>query len=150
MICNNFSDSAGSQFLHQSTITLTDKGSRVSARFENINHKQVLKVKLDGEFFIQTSSCDYMIVVCGEERCWLVELKGSNLNKAYRQILNSLELLLDKILTACELIAVAVVTRVALPDYRSPDYLKLKRKLDTHFSGQNQIIVSGRQYSADL
>ena len=146
MICKNFRGSAGSQFLNQSTITLLDKGSRVTARFENLNHKRVLKIKLDGEYFVQTSSCDYMIVVCDEDRCWLVELKGSNLNKAYRQILNSLELLLDKILTACELIAVAVVTRVAQPDYRSPEYLKLKRKLDAQFL-HNRIIVIGQQFN---
>jgi len=149
MICNNFKDSVGSELLNQSTITLSDKGSRVTARFENAQKKAVLKVRLDGQYFVQTSSCDYLMVLCDLDKCWLIELKGADLNKAYRQLLISLNRLLDKLQKANELIAVAVVTRVALPNYRTPEYLKLKRKLD-HYFRQNQIIVQGKQYSAVL
>lgn len=112
--------------------------------YEYINKSSnfVVKIRVDeclikGE---QQRKCDFMVLSCGEQKtAYLVELKGSDLEHAAKQILNVIQLF-QKELSNFEIHARIVLSKVYQRDIESEDYIKLKRKLKNRIKHKNILL----------
>lgn len=94
-----------------------------------------------------STRCDYVVFVCSSKSCCLVELKGSNIDHACDQILNT-TILINNILNKCNKIYARVVaSRMPTPNIRSSHKTKLDNFCRSH-RGNLKIQVRTLQENA--
>jgi hypothetical protein len=83
--------------------------------------------------------------------CWFIELKGNDLNQAYRQITETIQHTWQYLIESKSANAVIVVTRVSVPNYNNTaSYFKFKKELDKRFKDNNTIKVISRTTNIQL
>lgn len=110
-------------------ISCSEKGK--TYEYINKSNNFVVKIRVDeclikGE---QHNKCDFLILSCGEQKnAYLIELKGSDLDHAAKQILNVIHLFQDE-LSAFEIHARIILSKVYQEDLKGENYIKLHRKI---------------------
>ena len=110
------------------------KEKKKEFRIENKSHKTICRVQVDGCLIDDRSTkrCDFLFKICETERYVLVELKGSNVEDAFPQLINTHRYLREKLnITTEQCEAVIVSTRVPSAANRKVQQLK-KQCLDKH------------------
>jgi hypothetical protein len=108
-------------------IALFKEGGR-QYRADNPGRKRILRYRVDGEMIERGERCDFLLGLPRQSHVYLIELKGTNLKKAARQILATLDALHDRIERYVPHGRV-VLRRIQRPDLRSADVIALERKL---------------------
>ena len=126
-----------------SNLVAKDKKQKRSYRIENTLRKEVCKVALDGCYIDDSESkrCDFLFVVCANQDCYFVELKGKHLLEAVQQIeatITHFPAQLDG-----RIFARIVVSKVSHPQALETDarVTKLRKRLKQ--LGGNLIYTSG-------
>lgn len=129
------------QTIDKKEFKLRETGHQVHAKIINHQSNKLAYFRPDKEFRT-IEACDFFLANCLNNYCWLIELKGSNLNKAINQISQTIKQM-ENLLNIAEFItAIVVVTKVSFPRYKNtPKYLSLRKELDKHCSANNQIKV---------
>ena len=103
-----------------------------SRKFEGINAKQkpFELYRVDDCLITEGQRCDYLLLNCSEELvAYLIELKGSDLIHAVRQIDTTLSQFSNELKDFKKINARVVLTKVNTPDYQSPELVKFKMKI---------------------
>lgn len=120
------------EFRHdqRKTVVCSDK-SKSEYRYENQRLDNLAKYRVDGGLINDNGiKCDYLLINCDKSEAFFIELKGSDLDRAVKQINRSIELLgVNLTNLKMKINARIVVTRVNTIDSRSSEYLKLDRKI---------------------
>lgn len=95
---------------------------------KNASHKKVCKYLVDGCLIKDGTSCDYLLLIVQDRHAYLVELKGSNLEHAIRQIEESIIKLKD-ILIGYKVSARIIIGKVRSPQIKYSEEIKIKEKL---------------------
>ncbi len=134
--CNHFLENFPDCTLcnKQSNWVCKDKGESREYRIENVQNVQLCKVSIDGCVITDKTQnkCDFLVLCCQEDKkiAIFVELKGADIAKAHKQILNSIKLLQQVIVnTEYEICARVVVSKVLTPDLRKEGLPELMKKL---------------------
>lgn len=122
----------------------------------NTQRKVVCKVQVDGKLICEGARCDWAVAVVSEEgtgkaleELFLVELKGSDINHAFEQIVGTIDVLHTNY-SVTKWFARVVCAKVSTPQLNSIHYKKLKRRLQllNKSTGKTQrqlIIVKSNQ-----
>lgn len=96
---------------------------------DNISKKQILGFHVDGGLIVskQTRKCDYALVV-EEDLCYLIELKGQDIEKACDQLSTTIEYFSENYKMQ-KFVGRIVVSRFNTHKVRSEKYTSLERKL---------------------
>lgn len=108
-------------------IVLKEKGEKSTYRALNPRKRLVTVIVVDGCCMVETTACDYLMLA-DDEDAYLIELKGSDVLKAIRQIDATLDHLGEH-LRPRALHARIVPTRVSAPDILTVHEIKLKKRL---------------------
>lgn len=103
------------------------KGGKSQYRARNPKRRKLTVLEIDGCCIRNREACDFLLLV-GDTDAVLLELKGSHVAKALRQIESTLDLLEEK-LKSRRIHARVVPTRVPSPDILATAEIKLKRRL---------------------
>jgi hypothetical protein len=136
MTYNEIRSSRCTRCSHDSEIVVSEKKSRY--QLNNPGKKLVCVTKIDGCFVVQQLACDYLITDCHDYVAYFIELKGSDVYRAYDQIQHSLFQIKDK-LNGYICHARIVPTRVSVPDIRNDPKTITFRKLIKSFGGDLKI-----------
>ncbi len=128
--CEEFCD-------HRTKIVLRDKKGKSQFLLNNTNHYQVCCLLIDGCLIEsqEEEKTDFLLLKCHEKEgdkssiAYFVELKGSNLIKAVRQINNSLNILLGKLEAYSIINGRIVTTRIDKIDLGHTEYKALAKRL---------------------
>ncbi|NEP22200.1 hypothetical protein [Moorena sp. SIO3I6] len=131
------------EFKDDNEIVFKENKSKLT--FENSNRDKILKIKVDGCAIAddETMRCDYAVVPNEEVEIY-VELKGSKIDHAVKQIESTIKLLSDnpkKIDKRCFVVS----TRVPK---QGTDIQKLQRKFNNNYNAEFRI--KNIQYTCDL
>lgn len=126
-------------------VTLREK--RTSYTANNSQCKEVAVYHTDDGQHQNNKRCDYAIYIFDEEnseqdddRVIFVELKGSNIEHAIKQIDSTLQAYItDHNLNPCRIDARVVATRVRNPKYYSTIARRLKQKLNKYGKGTFEV-----------
>lgn len=68
-------------------------------RINNKSQKTICRVHIDGCLIHDNRGkrCDYFFKICETKQCYLVELKGSDIDEAVQQIIHTFDLLNSKL-----------------------------------------------------
>lgn len=122
----------------------------------NTQRKVVCKVQVDGKLIYEGARCDWAVAVVSEEgtgkaleELFLVELKGSDINHAFEQIVGTIDVLHTNY-SVTKWFARVVCAKVSTPQLNSIHYKKLERRLQhlNKSAGKTQrqlIIVKSNQ-----
>ena len=108
----------------------------------NVRRQYIRHFKIDGEVFRSSGEerCDYLLVNDDAKTSYYIELKGSDLSKAIRQIENTIKLI------APSLSGYAVFRRIIYHtgshNVRASDVLRWKAK--------HKVVIKGREYSENI
>jgi hypothetical protein len=119
--CLNFSDNR--------KIVIVEENSR---KFEGVNAKQkpFELYRVDGCLIKEGQRCDFLLLNCSDELvAYLIELKGSDLIHAVRQINTTLSHFLNELRDFKKINGRIVLTKVNSPDLKSSDFIKLTKKI---------------------
>lgn len=119
-------------------IVLTEK--RSTYRVENQSQKLICKTLVDGGYVVNTDErcCDYLVVDCPDKNAYLVELKGSNIRHAAKQIKEALRIL-KPCLVDHSCFARIVPTKVNSPDIQNDPVILSTQKLFRSLGGNLKI-----------
>ena len=100
--------------------------------------------RVDGGLIIDESvKCDFLLLNCEKKQAYFIELKGTNLIHAIKQIDRSIDQLKNS-LQGFALFARIVVTRVNTTKLdRTAEYLRLKKKVESlngNFKKQTRLL----------
>jgi len=136
--CLDFSD-------NRSIVVLKDKGSKSGSKYraENSNRKTLVCLRVDGCLMadMDEKKCDFLLLVCDrkdekdERIAHFIELKGSDISTAIKQLSNSVKQLIPVLIrnkydTAFAKLAVSKTPKVV----PTKEWLDLKRLMKT-FNG---------------
>jgi hypothetical protein len=88
----------------------------------------VLRYEIDGKMVTTGERCDYGMGVPRKGTVYLIELKGSDLKKAVRQINSTMDVLGEK-LDGYIVHGRVVLSRISRPDLRASRVIALERRL---------------------
>ncbi|MFC1836169.1 hypothetical protein ACFL2Q_15855 [Thermodesulfobacteriota bacterium] len=108
------------------TFVFKEKRKEYIAR--NADRKRILCYRIDGQMIIEGERCDHGMGLPETNAFYLIELKCSDLRKAARQILSTIDSLGER-LDGFVLHGRVVLSRTPVPDQRSSDVLRLERRL---------------------
>lgn len=108
-------------------IVIRDKKGKSKYCIHNPNSKQIIIYIVDGCIDLTGKRCDYLILVKSDLKAILLELKGSHLLKAIKQISQTLEFLLCH-LDGYHISGRIVLTKVHSPNLQTVDYIRLKKR----------------------
>lgn len=146
--CSEFSKTFPCFVSNDPKFTLRENKSSVSAL--NSSRDQIFLFKPD-EFITTKKACDYLLLNCEKINCWYIELKGNNLDHAYRQITQTIQYTWQLLTESHKVNAVIVLTKVSTPNYNNtPSYLKFKKELDKRFKNKNTVVVISRTTQIQL
>lgn len=147
-VCNYFEQNfpACTTCNKQSTWVCKDKGETRVYRIENVKDIRLCKVKIDDCVITDTNQnkCDFLMLRCEENKklAVFVELKGTDIAKAHKQIQNTIEILKGSIDNQeYEICARIIVSRFSTPNLQKEGLPELKRKLSKN-SNINYDIAS--------
>lgn len=128
---NNFDsrfDAVCQKFADNRKIINVEENAR---KFVGINdaQKSFALYQVDGCIMVDGQRCDFLLLNYSELIAYLIELKGSDLIHAVRQITNTLAHLSDNLGDFQKINARIVLTKVNAPDLKSSDLIKLERKI---------------------
>ncbi len=103
--CTEFCD-------ERAIIVAKDKGNRQEYRASNKKIRHCCKIRIDNCFIKTGEKCDFMILNCTDKTAYLIELKGSDLVKSFRQINVTIDKLLSQ-LDDFKIYARSVITKAA-------------------------------------
>ncbi len=83
---------------------------------------------IDGNIIVQSESCDYLIFDVNNSVAYFIELKGSDLSKAIKQIDTTVEIFKNQ-LANCVVNARIVIGKVTTPNLRDSAMAIFERKL---------------------
>lgn len=120
-ICDELINIPGDCIKETYAPTIVKREGRSSIRFINSDRERVFVIKVDGclEKGSERKRVDYLFIGCKQNRAYLVELKGSDLERAYEQIKETLEILKEIGIHRYRLDAYIVLTRTPTVDIRS-------------------------------
>jgi len=122
--CQKYSDK-------RRTVALRDsKGGPSEYRAENPKGRTLTVIEIDGCCIKQREACDFLMLA-DENEAWLIELKGSDVIKAIRQIHATLDVLGEK-LRPRTIHARVVPTRVPTPNLVTTHEERLRKRLGSH------------------
>lgn len=86
----------GKQFIsiNDKLIVCSEKGRKYIAI--NKGEKDIIKIHVDNELITSGERCDYALNICNEKKVYLIELKGTEKDHAYAQIIATYEKFKDK------------------------------------------------------
>ena len=86
----------GKQFIsiNEKLIVCSEKGRKYIAI--NKGEKDIIKIHVDNELITSGERCDYALNICSEKKVYLIELKGTEKDHAYAQIIATYEKFKDK------------------------------------------------------
>jgi hypothetical protein len=116
------------------TVVCEDEKSKTEYRYENKASDELSKYKVDGCLIKEESEgerCDYLLENCTKKILYFIELKGSDLIKAIKQINHSIDVLYKDFENEEYTVhARIVVTRVGVPNLKNNSYyIKLQKKV---------------------
>ena len=102
-----------------------------SRKFVGINskNKPFTLYRVDGCIMMEGQKCDFLLLNCSELLAYLIELKGSDLIRAVRQINATLSHLLGNLTDFKKINARIVLTKVNTPDLKSTELIKLEKRI---------------------
>ncbi|BAZ27769.1 hypothetical protein NIES4074_01970 [Cylindrospermum sp. NIES-4074] len=111
-------------------IVARDSKNKQEYRLNNSTEQEICKIRVDGCLIIdkEGKKCDYLILSCQDKLAFFVELKGSDLKEAIRQIDSSLDKLLPT-MPDFKCYARVVLNKNPTPDINSSIEIKLKKRL---------------------
>ncbi len=119
--CEHFSD-------NRPTIVLKEKKSKYIGK--NNESKNFTSIKVDGCLIEENlKQCDFLLLNCDQHLAYLIELKGSDLLQAIRQIDKSLDKLAARLKLFQSINARIVLTKTPAPDINSTEEIRLKKRL---------------------
>lgn len=135
--CNPFGKKCEEFCDHRTKIVLKDRKGKSQFLVNNPNHYQVCCLLIDGCLIEsqEEEKTDFLLLKCPEKdddktsAAYFVELKGSNLIKAVRQINNSLNILLPKLAEYSIINGRIVTTRIDKIDLGHTEYRALEKRL---------------------
>ncbi len=130
MNCKNFNNKSFANCDDRSIFVAKDKKEKREYRLLNPNKEKICKIKIDNGLIQDNSikKCDFLFLLCDESAIF-VELKGSNMLQAIRQINSTIIFLGDK-LKNNSISARIVLSRFNVPRIENnPDFLKLRKLL---------------------
>lgn len=92
----------------------------------NTNEKELICFEVDKKLLFNIESCDFLLQVPCDNKSILIELKGSDVLKAVKQISNTLEYLSDN-LNKFNVFGRIVLTRVNTQSLNDTSFLRLKK-----------------------
>ena len=121
--CIDFSDK-------RQNATFRDKKGKTSYVFPNQARNNISGLRVDGCILVDDKKCDFLLLNHENDKAWatLIELKGSDLLQAVRQIDATIDKLSGK-LKDYKLHGRIVLTKTYAPHLQSSEYLKLRKKL---------------------
>jgi hypothetical protein len=135
--CHPFDKKCEEYCDHRTKIVLKDKKGKSQFLVNNPNRFKVCCLLIDGCLIEsqKEEKTDFLLLKCPEKEgdktsiAYLVELKGSDLIKAVRQINNSLNILLPKLVNYSIINGRIVTTRIDKIDLGHTDYKALGKRL---------------------
>ena len=128
--CKAFDKCFEFQHEQRKIVTCSDAGSsKTKYVYYNKNGNNLSKYRVDNCLIIgDNTKCDYLLLNCEQKQSYFIELKGSDIIRAIKQIDRSIEILKSNLI-GFSFYARIVVTRVNTIDTRDTRYLKFKKKL---------------------
>lgn len=127
----------------ESRLPVEERRSKVT--FVNQHRKRLLLYHIDDCIIQSGKRCDYGLIVEEDKTIYLIELKGSNIEEACRQI----EATLERIHNICpqlHIVAVIVATRRRTPAISGSAMNALKRRLvKLNPGGQFKLLATGKE-----
>ncbi len=123
----------------QSTWVCKDSGESVEYRIKDVRNIKLCKINIDGCVITDASQnkCDFLMLCCeaNQKYAIFVELKGTNIANAHKQILNTINFM-QKIIDnqEYEICARVVVSRFSTPNLTKEGLPELKKKLSKNGS----------------
>ncbi|WP_025948758.1 hypothetical protein [Geobacillus thermocatenulatus] len=115
------------QYCDHRRLAVVEENGR-GVRFVNKQQKHVALYRVDDCLLMEGKRCDFLFLVLEESRAFFVELKGSDLEEAVRQIMRTVEQL-GKKLSGYRLEGRIIMTRVRTPAVKSTYRIKLEKML---------------------
>lgn len=120
----------------------------------NTSRKCITSYKMDGGIIVEdkhvpngTNKCDYLYIIYADDShdAILIELKGTDLSKALKQLQNTLTLF-PNVFRTCAHVHGRIVVTSTLPNLRArPEYVNLAKKLERTYHGT--LKIAERQFS---
>jgi hypothetical protein len=111
-------------------------------KYINKSKHFVVKIQVD-ECLIKGEKerkCDYLLLNCTTKTAYLIELKGSDLEYASKQVLNVLNLLKSELSNFDEIHARIVLSKVYQEDIKGENYRKLQKELKNKVKHKNILL----------
>ena len=80
--------------INDKLIVCSEKGRKYIAI--NKGEKDIIKIHVDNELITSGERCDYALNICNEKKVYLIELKGTEKDHAYAQIIATYEKIKDE------------------------------------------------------
>lgn len=130
MNCEKYKKSEFCEYNENKIIVVSDKGHpQIKYIIKNIGLYELCVLKVDNGY-IQSgkqNKCDFLVINCKSTHSYFVELKGSHLIQAARQITGTIKNFSPEIYNSV-INARIVLSKVSVPQYENhPEYLSLKR-----------------------
>jgi hypothetical protein len=119
------------RYWHETPKIASCQEHRSRYEYDNRQRQDYLSLYyVDGGIFPQsdTKKCDYLLINCNKREAFFIELKGSDLIQAVKQIDRTIDLLSER-LYPFSINARIVLTRVNTVDLRDTRVLKFERKI---------------------
>lgn len=124
---------------------IVSKDNKNSRKHIAVNSAQNLvgQYRLDGDVIKQETACDFLVLNDDKKVAYFIELKGSDVNKAAKQINSSIEKLKKK-LEGYTIYCRIVCTKVRTNNIKGTDYRKLKEKY------HNKVLCRENELKEDI
>ena len=122
------------------TITSSDKGESRKHQAENINRNLVSRYIIDGNVIKKGNKCDFLVMNEVKRTAYFIELKGSDLSHAVKQ-LETTEMVLGNLLGGYSLQYRAICSKVRTQELDTPIVRKFKRSKGNAFQHKTNKIV---------
>jgi hypothetical protein len=120
------------EFQHETRKIATcadEKNQRTKYIYHNDSNDFLSKYRVDGCLIADDKEkCDFLLLNCNKQQAYFIELKGTDLGRAIKQIDRSIDLLKPEI-TNFAIFARIVLVRLNTPDLKRPELVKLENKV---------------------
>ena len=93
-------DCQNDDFQHEmrSSVSVKDQGSSPVYRYENKSGNHLAKYKVDGGLIADNDKkCDFLLLNCEQKKAFFIELKGSDISRAIKQVTRSIDFLQSRL-----------------------------------------------------
>jgi hypothetical protein len=135
----------------RSKIVVQGKGKESGKKLiiNNLSKNTFCVRQLDACVLVQEASCDYVVINCTKNEIILLELKGSDVNKAIEQLLQTINKLKDKpfFKLSEKIIICSIHSHVPNPRLWTTNNLKLNRLLANLHTKQTNYTPASREHT---